>query len=109
MLSAKIDTLTNMFGKLNTANAMANVALYCENCGGSHNSAECMQVENAQFVSNFNRPQQANPFSNTYNPGWRNHPNFSWSNPNNAGPSNARQFNPQQFQPRPQQVEVKQP
>ena len=83
-----------MFGKLNTANAMSNVALCCENCGGSHNSAECMQVKNAQFVSNFNRTQQANPFSNTYIPGWRNHPNFSWSNPDNAGPSNVRQFNP---------------
>ncbi|MED6162704.1 hypothetical protein PIB30_073109 [Stylosanthes scabra] len=24
------------------------------------------------------RPPQNDPYSNTYNPGWRNHPNFSW-------------------------------
>lgn len=23
--------------------------------------------------------QENNPYSQTYNPGWRNHPNFSWS------------------------------
>ncbi|EOY08940.1 Uncharacterized protein TCM_024233 [Theobroma cacao] len=23
---------------------------------------------------------QNNPYSNTYNPGWKNHPNFSWAN-----------------------------
>ncbi|GLU07084.1 hypothetical protein SLE2022_240580 [Rubroshorea leprosula] len=27
--------------------------------------------------------QQNNPYSNTYNPGWKNHPNFSWSNNQN--------------------------
>ena len=26
----------------------------------------------------------SNPYSQTYNPGWRNHPNFSWRNNNNA-------------------------
>ncbi|KAJ9185121.1 hypothetical protein P3X46_004785 [Hevea brasiliensis] len=32
---------------------------------------------------NFNQRQPNNPYSNTYNPGWRNHPNFSWSNQQN--------------------------
>ncbi|KAL0416791.1 UNVERIFIED_CONTAM: hypothetical protein Slati_3511000 [Sesamum latifolium] len=27
-----------------------------------------------------------NPYSNTYNPGWRSHPNFSWSNNQHQGP-----------------------
>ncbi|KAL5564485.1 hypothetical protein UlMin_027649 [Ulmus minor] len=35
--------------------------------------------EQANYVSNFQRPQH-NPYSNTYNPGWRNHPNLSWGN-----------------------------
>ncbi|KAL5574401.1 hypothetical protein UlMin_023998 [Ulmus minor] len=35
--------------------------------------------EQAKYVSNFQRPQH-NPYSNTYNPGWRNHPNLSWGN-----------------------------
>ncbi|KAH9792938.1 hypothetical protein KPL71_004353 [Citrus sinensis] len=28
--------------------------------------------------------QQNNPYSNTYNPGWRNHPNLSWNNTQNT-------------------------
>ncbi|XP_035544602.1 uncharacterized protein LOC118347994 [Juglans regia] len=34
--------------------------------------------EQAHYVSNFQR--QSNSYSNTFNPGWRNHPNFLWSN-----------------------------
>jgi len=30
----------------------------------------------------FSRPQR-DPYAQTYNPGWRNHPNFSWSQNNN--------------------------
>ena len=39
-------------------------------------------VEQVDYLGNPGRPQN-NPYSNTYNPGWRNHPNFSWSNPQN--------------------------
>ena len=37
------------------------------------------------------------PFSNTYNLGWRNHPNFSWKQlaPNNS--QNPRQYTPNTF------------
>ena len=35
-------------------------------------------VEQANYVGNqFQGRQTNNPYSNTYNPGWRNHPNFS--------------------------------
>ena len=40
--------------------------------------------ETVNYVNNFR--QGNNPYSNTYNPGWRNHPNFSWSN--NSGQKN---------------------
>ncbi|XP_030963798.1 uncharacterized protein LOC115984958 [Quercus lobata] len=46
----------------------------------------------ANYVSNFQR--QNNPYSNTYNPGWRNHPNFSWRN--NQGQAKPPQQFPQQ-------------
>ena len=43
----------------------------------------CQEQDN--FVGNqFPGRQANNPYSNTYNPGWRNHPNFSWSNNNNV-------------------------
>ncbi|KAL0361300.1 UNVERIFIED_CONTAM: hypothetical protein Sradi_3814500 [Sesamum radiatum] len=38
-----------------------------------------------------------NPYSNTYNPGWHSHPNFSWSNNQQQGPAGHHQ--PQQVQP----------
>ncbi|KAI3744769.1 hypothetical protein L1987_57860 [Smallanthus sonchifolius] len=45
---------------------------------------------------------QNNPYSNTYNPGWRNHPNFSWKDNNSQGQSGFGQQQ-QQFQQRPLQ------
>ncbi|XP_024026577.1 uncharacterized protein LOC112093078, partial [Morus notabilis] len=39
------------------------------------------------------------PFSNTYNPGWRNHPNFSWRDSNQAQPSGGQWRTKQQLQP----------
>ena len=45
--------------------------------------------EQVNFVGNqFQRRQANNTYSNTYNPGWRNHPNFSWSNNNNVAAPN---------------------
>jgi len=56
--------------------------IQCDLCGGGHKSIECQvgnpfqQAEQVDYVGNPLR-QQGNPYSNTYNPGWRNHPNFS--------------------------------
>ena len=38
--------------------------------------------EQANALNNLQRPNQ-NPCSQTYNPGWRNHSNFSWKSSNN--------------------------
>ena len=57
----------------------------CEQCNGQHAYGMCpfvdvnnLPMEQAQVVGSFPRPN--NPYSNTYIPGWRNHPNFSWRN-----------------------------
>jgi len=39
-----------------------------------------------------------NSFSNTYNPGWRDHPNLCYGNPPQQG-NQGRQFHPHRFQP----------
>ncbi|KAK8926051.1 hypothetical protein KSP39_PZI018317 [Platanthera zijinensis] len=45
----------------------------------------CVVDEFVDYMENPVRPSfQNNPYSSHYNPGWRNHPNFSWSNPNNV-------------------------
>lgn len=41
-----------------------------------HNVSE-EQDEEASYVGNFQKPD---PYSNTYNIGWKDHPNFEWSN-----------------------------
>ncbi|KAI5312350.1 hypothetical protein L3X38_041523 [Prunus dulcis] len=55
------------------------------------------------------RNPQNDPYSNTYNPGWRNHPNFRWSNNPNVqqsqGPPPGFQTQQRQFQQAPQQVQ----
>ena len=41
-----------------------------------------LEIEEANFVDNSNR-QQYNPYSNTYNSCWRDHPNISWGGKQN--------------------------
>ncbi|XP_050259914.1 uncharacterized protein LOC126704981 [Quercus robur] len=97
-LAAQMATLSQQLGKMNVNVIQTNV--FCDHCAGNHSSVDC-QVGNpfaqlsygqANYVSNFQR--QNNPYSNTYNPGWRNHPNFSWSN--NQGLAKPPQQFPQQ-------------
>ena len=47
------------------------------------------------------------PFSNTYNPGWRDHPNLCYGNPPQQG-NQGRQFHPHGFQPQ-QNYQARQP
>ncbi|KAL4271287.1 hypothetical protein GQ457_13G016480 [Hibiscus cannabinus] len=59
---------------------------FYEQCGNNHDASECgWQIESSCYVGNYNK----NVMSNTYNPAWRNHPNFSWKKQNNT-------VNPQQ-------------
>ena len=57
--------------------------------------------EEANYVGNQQR-QSYDPHSNTYNPGWRNHPNFGWGNqqtqPQNHKPYNHNQHNNSTYQ-----------
>jgi hypothetical protein len=81
-LTAQVHSLTQ---QLKTTQLSANaIHTACDFCYENHTSEECQvgnpfsQAEHAHFVSNYSR--QNNPYSATYNPSWRNHPNFSWNN-----------------------------
>lgn len=59
--------------------------MMCDGCGGGHNKTNCpiavgssTPIEQVDYLGNTPRP--GNPYCNTYNKGWRNHPNLSWSN-----------------------------
>src|ERR1044072_6486834 len=78
-VNAKVEALTQKLENLTITPAatVAAVAQTCDLCGlQSHPAPECplltgVPVEQANYV-------QGNPYSNTYNPGWKNHPNFSY-------------------------------
>ena len=42
------------------------------------NSMGELTIEQAQYLEKFHPYQNFNPYSQNYNPGWRNHPNFAW-------------------------------
>src|SRR3954467_4060766 len=85
-------------------------AVNCEICGGPHFAMHC--VATAQQVEEINFLKQNNPYSNTYNPGWKNHPNFSWKDQQGNVPKQGAvpyQSLPQQQQYRPPQQPYPQP
>ncbi|XP_050888926.1 uncharacterized protein LOC127094100 [Lathyrus oleraceus] len=85
-----------------SANPTTAVVVDCETCGTKgHLAPECnLLTESNSYQVNY---AQGNPFSNTYNPGWRNHPNFSYKNNNpiqNSTPQRPPSFQAQrQIQP----------
>src|SRR4051812_8466255 len=83
-------------------------AVNCDICGGPHFSMHC--VATAQQVEEINFLKQNNPYSNTYNPGWKNHPNFSWKeqqgNFQKQGSTQQQPPYQQQFQHHPQQFQT---
>ncbi|XP_031286373.1 uncharacterized protein LOC116145068 [Pistacia vera] len=97
-----VDAITTIYAQLEALNKkidnmsapiMQVKSMSCDLCGGDHLSNECQvgnhfanSTESANCVGNFYRQQQDNPYSSTYNPGWQNHPNFSWSNQNAVKP-----------------------
>ncbi|KAK4269664.1 hypothetical protein QN277_022792 [Acacia crassicarpa] len=87
--------MTNMVKGL-TLPSMQPSQVACVYCRGEHSYAQCSSNPDAvNFVNKFNRGSNANhPYSNTYNPGWRQHPNFSL---NPLGAQATRQSSSQQF------------
>lgn len=69
-------------------------AMLCDLYNGGQPNHECpsmgTSVEHVDFVQG-NR-QGNNSYSNIYNSGWRNHPNFSWANQKQQGPQNPPGF-----------------
>ena len=81
LLNAKVDALTNLVSRTQI-NSIESANIVCESCAGSHSYSQCNLSANEDvnyLQGGFNQRMGLN--SNTYNPQWRNHPGFSWSNP----------------------------
>ena len=71
-----------------------------------HPSDKCPQlIENGGWESanaiGFQGQNQNNPYSNTYNAGWRDHPNFKWREPQQAAQQGGFRPNPPGFYSKP--------
>ncbi|GAU21459.1 hypothetical protein TSUD_32900 [Trifolium subterraneum] len=76
----------------------------CAFCGKGHANGECFPAgsEQAMYLSNFKKSNTTNnPYSNTYNPGWREHPNFGWGGNQNQSQQQAPSQNSQPRQQSP--------
>ena len=68
--------------------------LACEQCHGPHTTSQCLMMntmgdftfEQGQYMAKFPQNQNFNPYGQSYNSGWKNHPNFSWKNQNASNP-----------------------
>ncbi|CAL9029654.1 unnamed protein product [Prunus brigantina] len=90
-LEKKLDSMLNMVPKIAEVCAICNIPSHpTYQCSASEAYPEFVQ-EQVNLMNSYNQRPRNDPFSNTYNPGWRDHPNFSWKNNN--------QF--QNFQPKP--------
>ncbi|CAN6583278.1 unnamed protein product [Malus baccata var. baccata] len=74
------------FAALMQVSSMPNAQQACIICSETtHDITQCpnkdsypeLVQEHVNMVNNFIRPR-SDPYSNTYNPGWKNHPNLSW-------------------------------
>ena len=89
-IKARLDNLTRKVETLALGRGMNSVnqvqSETCSICASRmHTTQMCpstagypdFYVEQTNALNNYEKPF-ASPFSETYNPNWRNHPNFSW-------------------------------
>ncbi|CAJ2651903.1 unnamed protein product [Trifolium pratense] len=87
---------------------MAANEVKCDFCGQGHANGQCFPEgsEEAKYLANFKRNNpKYDPYSNTYNPGWRDHPNFGWGGNQNSNQSQQQSSSQNSQQRRPSQLE----
>src|SRR3954463_9665305 len=67
-------------------------SVVCEICSGPHFAKHCVATQ--EQVEQIHMLRQYNPYANTYNPGWKNHPNFAWKDQQ----GNIQKQGPNQYQ-----------
>ncbi|XP_074297039.1 uncharacterized protein LOC141627713 [Silene latifolia] len=100
----KVDFLTNLVKELAKGNGIKSHVKFCGLCyDPTHPTDGCpsLQTEEASEAVKALGFRKFDPYSNTYNEGWKAHPNFGWGgnqNKNQKGPSNSSFQKPNQNQ-----------
>ncbi|XP_054813362.1 uncharacterized protein LOC129314007 [Prosopis cineraria] len=113
-MNKRFDVLESQMQRGNSHNVHAVQAIptVCNQCNDMHMPDQCplyMTTESVNYMGKFQNPHN-NPYSQTYNSGWRNHPNFSWSQGNSSNQpssSNVKPLHPPGFQAPPKPMPVK--
>ena len=103
-LKMKLETITKQLETLMKAHSQPTQQPppTCEQCGQTgHDSTDCTigvfftqpQEEEANFVGNSNQSGH-DPYSNTYNPGWKDHPALSWGGAQKSSGQNSNPYRP---------------
>ena len=101
LLSVKVDAITQRLDRMNVNALNSSAPSPCEIYGFvKHVTLNCQvgspvfqDPNEVNYVQNFNRRLANDPYSNTYNSGWKNHPKLSYRsnlNPSNMPLMNAR-------------------
>ncbi|KAL1093633.1 hypothetical protein V6Z11_D06G044100 [Gossypium hirsutum] len=101
MIEAQLANLTAMVSKLMTGgNAKASLCGIC--CLEGHTTDMCPTLQEGEANAVFPNQRRYDPYSATYNEGWRDHPNLRYQNratPLGFEQQNSRQYNLSQQQP----------
>jgi hypothetical protein len=103
LMNTKMETLLQHFTNASSAQHQSRAQVNqvqdqrCDFCRGEHENGACMPEgsEEAKYLANFRKSNpNYNPNSNTYNPGWRDHPNFGWRDTQNTNPNQPQTSQP---------------
>ena len=118
-LEDKVNKMSTLLSQVLQVNKGGGASQACGVCSvQGHHSDQCPQLienggwESANAIGGYQGGQggyqggpqrpRYDPYSNTYNPGWRDHPNFKWGNNDQAQPQQGNGGRPQGFFQKPQ-------
>ncbi|KAK8284369.1 hypothetical protein V6Z12_D08G155600 [Gossypium hirsutum] len=108
MMEAQLANLTAMVSKLMTKGTVkASLCGIC--CLEGHTTDMCPTLQEGEANTVFPNQRRYDPYSATYNEGWRDHPNLRYQNratPPGFEQQNSRQYNPSQQQTNHQNLSV---
>src|SRR4051812_31870398 len=91
--------MNQMMSVINTPTKICNLCVGGHSAQGRQEGDPFAQPEQVNFTNNYQRGQGnsfQSPYSQTYNPNWRNHPNLSWNNNSNVQQQQLQRFEQKQ-------------
>jgi hypothetical protein len=100
-LLAQIELLNKQLAakSISEANVSQVQDVKCDFCQGPHANGRCSAEADTKEANYAGGYQKNNPFSGTYNPGWKDHPNLRWGNQGNSFQGNSQTQQPRKPSP----------